>query len=93
MMSEKEARTITFWRCCRECRSGMEHIGSPASKGLSLEELTTPKTLFEEQGYQCELIDLREKYGIYLRFCSNFNAELNVYYDLDKCGIGFHGDA
>ena len=25
--------------------------------------------------------------------CANLNAELNVYYDPAKCGIGFHGDA
>ena len=25
--------------------------------------------------------------------CDNLNAELNVYYDTSKCGIGFHGDA
>jgi len=24
---------------------------------------------------------------------TNLNAELNVYYDVEKCGIGFHGDA
>ena len=166
----------------------MEHIGSPACKGLSLEELTHAKTLFEQQGYQCELIDLRENYnlpdpellsdsaqilivrkgvealakttheivnaeqkqltpdkkawmraavknkrarwnlcfadhpqtadlenkkGTVLQFkllphlnsirksiplffgnrTKSLYAELNVYYDFDKCGIGFHGDA
>ena len=25
--------------------------------------------------------------------CGDLNAELNVYYDVTKCGIGFHGDA
>ena len=187
-MSENEARTITFGDVA-ENGPGMEHIGSPASKGLSLEELTTAKTLFEKQGYQCELIDLRKqsdlpfspedlsdsaqilivrngvealaktthhivnaeqkqlipdkkawmrgvvknkrarwnlcfadqpqtadlenKKGTVVQFkrlpllnsiresiplffgyrTKSLNAELNVYYDLSKCGIGFHGDA
>lgn len=191
------ARTITFGDVA-ENGPGMEHIGSKASFGLSVEELEQAKANFEKYGYKCYLLDLAseeyagfdikklpngnsisiesskllvvrkgvralascedgvelvnaeqeplepdkkawmrgevknkrarwnlcfadkaqdanisKKKGTILSFsdlpilskcrenlkryfgsrCERLNAELNVYYDIEKCGIGFHGDA
>ena len=191
------ARTITFGDVA-ENGPGMEHIGTKASCGLSLDELKDTKLRFEEAGFVCHLIDLAceeyagfdvnklecgesipmdsswllvvkggvnalngsddgvskvngehevlepdkkawmrgqvknkrarwnlcfadecqkadltNKKGTIVSFsdlpelskcranlekyfgerCRNLNAELNVYYDVSKCGIGFHGDA
>jgi hypothetical protein len=39
------------------------------------------------------LQELRQKFGEILEEASNLQVEGNYYYDLNKCGIGFHGDA
>lgn len=39
------------------------------------------------------LKQLRQKFGEILEEASNLQVEGNYYYDLNKCGIGFHGDA
>ena len=51
------ARTVTFGDVA-ENRPGMQHIGSMADHGLSLEELTHAKDRFEASGCFCELINL-----------------------------------
>ena len=38
------------------------------------------------------LVGLRKKIEIFGPKTKNLNAELNYYYDINKCGIGFHGD-
>ena len=41
-----------------------------------------------------ELANIRKGLELYLgKKASNLNAEGNKYYNVDKCGIGFHGDA
>lgn len=35
---------------------------------------------------------MREKLGSYIKGAEDLTAEGNFYYDINKCGIGFHGD-
>lgn len=49
--------TITFGDQA-ENHKGMQIIGKPAEKGFSITELEEAKTLFENRGYKCELINL-----------------------------------
>lgn len=53
----KETITLTFGDCAENHR-GMQEIGTPAKVGLSLDDLMNAKKYFEDEGKECELIDL-----------------------------------
>jgi hypothetical protein len=38
------------------------------------------------------LAKLRSKLGTYIKDAKDLTAEGNFYYDVKKCGVGFHGD-
>lgn len=64
--------TITFGECV-ENHAKMEMIGTQIPKGLSVDEITFAKQIFEMNGHLCELIDLHD----YLPKNTNY-ADLNV---------------
>jgi len=49
--------TITFGERAENSR-GMQKIGTASNKGFSRDELIKAKTLFENYGYKCQIVDL-----------------------------------
>lgn len=55
---ERETMTITFGDVA-ENHPGMQKLGKLAKEGLTLDDLRKAKALFEANGYNCELIDIK----------------------------------
>ncbi len=91
--------TLAFGDCA-ENHVGMQKIGELAAKGFSLHNLIDAQKRFKD--YKCELVMLsvplletvqKDLPGYLRQKAANLNVEGNHYYDVEKCGIGFHGDS
>lgn len=55
-----ETITITFGECA-ENHVGMQQLGSRAKEGISIDDLQDLRTVFKENGVECQLINLNAK--------------------------------
>jgi hypothetical protein len=60
MTNYTETITITYGEQS-ENHVGMQQIGQMGDQGLSIKDLENARTLFENNGYNCELVDLNEE--------------------------------